>query len=330
MSAAIGAAAGGVRVMTATSANGLALMWEMLYIASGCRLPIAMTVVNRALSSPINIHGDHSDSMGARDAGWIQLYSENAQEAYDNLIQAFRIGESEGVLLPVMVCMDGFITSHTAQVLEVIDDHEVTDFLGEYVPDRPLLDVENPITVGPLALQDYYFEFKRQQVDAMEKAMPAILDVAAEFEEMTGRKYSYFEEYRLDDAEIAIVTLNSSAGTAKEAVDMMRDEGISAGLLKPRVFRPFPEKEVVEALKGLKVVAVMDRAHSYGAAGGPVFTEIKSAFYDEPNKPLMTNYIYGLGGRNLSLEDVQSVYKDLVEIADANKVKQTLNFLGVR
>jgi len=330
MSAVIGAAAAGVRAMSATSANGLALMWEMLYIASGCRLPIAMTVVNRALSSPINIHGDHSDSMGARDAGWVQLYSENAQEAYDNLIQAFRIAESPGVLIPVMVCMDGFITSHTAQVLELIDDQEVTDFLGEYVPERSLLDIENPITIGPLALQDYYFEFKRQQVDAMEKAMPAILDIASEFEALTGRKYSYFEEYNLDDAEIAVVTLNSSAGTAKRVVDIMRDEGVAAGLLKLRVFRPFPAEQIVEALKDKKAIAVMDRAHSYGAAGGPVFTEIRSAFYEQSEKPLITNYIYGLGGRNLSVEDVQSVYNELQEIVKTNEVKQILNFLGVR
>lgn len=330
MSAVIGAASSGVRTMSATSANGLALMWEMLYIASGCRLPIAMTVVNRALSAPINIHGDHSDSMGARDAGWIQLYSENAQEAYDNLIQAFRIAESTGVLLPTMVCMDGFITSHTAQVLEVIDDQEVSDFLGEYVPERPLIDVDNPITIGPLALQNYYYEFKRQQVDAMEKAFPAILDVASEFEELTGRKYGYFEEYRMDDAEVAVVTLNSSAGTAKNVVDIMRDEGVAAGLIKLRMFRPFPEKQLIEALKDLKALAVMDRSHSSGATGGPVFTEIRAAFSEESDKPLMTNYIYGLGGRNLSPEDVQSVYNDIVEIADADKVKQMVNYLGVR
>ena len=330
MSATIGASASGVRAMTATCSQGLALMWEMLYIASGCRLPITMTVVNRSLSSPINIHGDHSDSMGARDACWIQLYSENAQEAYDNLIQAIRISESPDVLLPTMVCMDGFITSHTAQVLEVMDDQEVSDFIGEYGPERSLLDIENPITIGPLALQDYYYEFKRQQVDAMEKAFPVILDVGAEYGELTGRKYGYFEEYRMDDAEIAVVTLSSSAGTAKDVVDMMRDEGVAAGLIKLRMFRPFPSDELVEALKDLKAVAVMDRAHSYGAIGGPVYIETRSAFYGLRDVPLITNYIYGLGGRNLSVEEVQSVYENLAEIAATNKVKQKVNYLGVR
>ncbi|MFA7635087.1 MAG: pyruvate ferredoxin oxidoreductase, partial [Bacillota bacterium] len=254
MSATVGAASAGARSMTATSANGLAFMWEIVYIAAGMRLPIVMPVVNRALSGPLNIHCDHSDTMGARDSGWIQLFSENAQEAYDNAVQAPRIAENPDVKLPVMVTMDGFIISHAMEVMEILEDEKVREFIGKYVPENPLLDVDNPVTLGPVDLQDWNFEHKRQQAEAMRNAKPVILDVASEYAKLTGRKYGLFEEYKLDDADIAIVVLGSTAGTAKVAVDQLRAKGVRAGMLKIRVFRPFPAEEIADALKHVKAV----------------------------------------------------------------------------
>ena len=329
MSATVGAAASGVRAMTATSANGLALMWEVLYIAASNRLPIVMPVVNRALSGPINIHCDHSDSMGARDAGWVQLFSENAQEAYDNMIQAIKIAENKNVLLPTMVMMDGFIISHALDTLEVLEDEQVKEFIGEFDPTTVLLDTDNPITVGPLDLYDYYFEHKRQQAEGMMQAKDVIESVAKEYEALTGRKYDYFEEYRLDDAEVAVVVLGSSAGTAKDAVDTMRERGVKAGILKLRVFRPFPYNEIMTALKGLKAIGVMDRSDSFSGFGGPVFNEVRAALYDAPEKPFTASYIYGLGGRDLNVEDVCKVFEDMKKAADGSSVNK-LNYLGVR
>ncbi|MGD9028835.1 MAG: pyruvate ferredoxin oxidoreductase, partial [Anaerolineae bacterium] len=248
MSACVGASAAGARVMTATAANGLALMWEIVYIAASTRCPIVMSLVNRALSGPINIHCDHSDVMGMRDSGWIILFSENGQEAYDNLIQAVRIGEHSDVLLPVAVCQDGFITSHGMERVEIYDDADVKAFVGTYRPQWSLLDIENPKTYGPLDFYDYYYEHKRQQVQAMQNATPVVLDVAKEFNERFGRDYSLFESYRLDDADVAVVAANSTAGTAKTVVDQLRDEGVKAGLLKVRLFRPFPAQELARAL----------------------------------------------------------------------------------
>jgi pyruvate ferredoxin oxidoreductase alpha subunit len=329
LSACIGAAAAGGRVMTATSSQGLALMWEMLYIASGMRLPIVMPVVNRALSAPINIHGDHSDSMGARDSGWIQLYSENAQEAYDNVIQAVRIGEHENVRLPVMVCMDGFIISHSIESMEFLPDDVVKEFVGEYKPLYPLLDVDNPVTYGPLVLPDYYMEFKRQQHEAMGNVKEVVLEVAKEFEKISGRGYGLFEEYRLDDAEVVMVVLNSAAGTAKDVIDQYRDRGVKVGLLKPRLFRPFPYKEVAEALSGAKVVAVLDRADSFGGFG-PVYMEVASAMTTNGARPLMLNRIYGLGGRDFMPEHVEMVIEELKKVLDSGRIEKQKDYLGVR
>ncbi|MDI3538209.1 MAG: pyruvate ferredoxin oxidoreductase alpha subunit [Bacillota bacterium] len=331
MSATVGAASSGVRAMTATSSQGLALMWEVVYIAASNRLPIVMPVVNRALSGPINIHGDHSDTMGARDSGWIQIYSENTQEAYDNLIQAVRIAEHPDVLLPVMVMMDGFIISHAMENLFILSDQDVQKFVGEFKPHRPsLLDVDNPVTVGPLALYDYYMEFKRQQAEAMRGAKPVILEVAKEYAELTGRKYGLFDAYKLDDADLAIVVLSSTAGTARYVVDELREKGIKAGLLKLRVFRPFPYEELAQVLADRKAIAVMDRADSYSAFGGPLFTEVRSAMYDAKKRPPIVNYIYGLGGRDVNLDHIRKVYNDLVEIARTGEVTQLVNYLGVR
>jgi len=330
MSACIGAAAAGGRVMTATSANGLALMWEMLYIAAGNRLPIVMATVNRALSAPINIHCDHSDAMGARDAGWIQLYSENAQEAYDNLIQAFRIGEHPDVRLPVMVCMDGFIISHSIERMEMLDDEQVREFIGEYKPFYPLLDVEHPVTYGPLDLQDYYMEHKRQQAEGMRFARQVILEVGEEFSRAFGRSYGYFETYRLEDAEWGLVLLGSAAGTARVVVDQLRDAGYRIGLLKLRTFRPFPAKELAEELGRLRGVAVFDRSDSFGAQGGPLFMEVRSALFGRQSAPRVVDYIYGLGGRDLGFEDLRAAAEEMIRKVSSDKVDEEARYITVR
>jgi len=332
MSACVGASSAGARVMTATAANGMALMWEIMYIAASNRNPVVMSLVNRALSGPINIHCDHSDSMGARDSGWIQLYSENGQEAYDNIIQAIRIAEHPDVLLPVMVCQDGFITSHGMERVELYDDADVKAFVGTYEPQWPLLDLENPKTYGPLDFYDYYYEHKRQQVQGMEKAFPVVQEVTAEFNTKFGRDYGLFETYKLQDAEVAIVVLNSTAGTAKVAVDKLRDEGLKVGLLKPRLFRPFPARELVDALKHVKAIAVMDRSISFGIMdnGGPLFSEFAAAFYVYGPRIPMADYIYGLGGRDILTQEIESVFRDALKIAETGQVERTVTFLGVR
>ena len=313
MSACVGAEAAGSRAMTATSSNGLSFMWEMIYIASSLRLPIVMSLVNRAVSGPLNIHNDHSDAMGVRDAGWIMLFSENNQEAYDNLLMAHRIAEHKDVLLPLMVCQDGFITSHSIETIDLLEDDKVKDFVGTYKPDHYLLNHEEPISMGPLDLQGYLFEHKAAQAEAMKNAKKVILEVAEEFEKLTGRKYGLFEEYKLDDAEIAIVCMNSTAGTAKFVVDDLRNKGIKAGLLKVRVFRPFPAEEIAKALSHLKAVAVLDKADSLNAAGGALFTDITSGMYvNNVNVPTVS-YIYGIGGRDTKCDDIEKVYADLEE-----------------
>jgi pyruvate ferredoxin oxidoreductase alpha subunit len=329
MSACIGAAAGGGRVATATSSQGLALMWEMLYIAAGTRLPIIMPVVNRSLSAPLNIHGDHSDAMGARDSGWIQLWSENGQEAYDNTIQAFKIGEHMDIRLPVMVCLDGFIISHSIERAEYLEDSEVKNFVGEYKTLNPLLDIDNPKSFGPLILPDLFHEYKRAQHEVTTKVKDVVLDIAKEFEKISGRKYGLFETYRLEDAEIALVILNSAAGTSKDVVDEFRDRGIKVGLLKPRLFRPFPYEEVADALKHLKAICVMDRADSSGGYG-PVFLEVSSALYHVKKRPRMINKIYGLGGRDYLPQHAEQVLEELVEITKTDNVRIIKEYIGVR
>jgi pyruvate ferredoxin oxidoreductase alpha subunit len=327
MSACIGASAAGGRVMTATSANGLGLMWEMLYIASGDRLPIVLAVVNRAMSAPLNIHNDHSDSMGARDSGWIQLYGDSCQEAYDNFIQGVKIAEA--VSLPVMVCYDGFITSHAVENLMMLEKNDVQAFVGkERIPQESLIG-EHPIAIGPLVLPNFYIEMKRQQLEAVRNAKGVVLEIAKQYEELTGRKYSFFEEYKLDDAEIAIVIINSTAGTAKTVVDDLRNNGVKAGLLKIRLFRPFPGEEIAAALKNVKAIAVMDKAESFSLNGGPVFTDITSALYGTLNDKIINNYVYGLGGRDVKAEDIRKVYDDLQKAAATGEYVK-FNYLGVR
>ncbi len=330
MSACVGAAAAGGRVMTATSANGLALMFEILYIAASSKLPIVMPVVNRALSGPINIHCDHSDTMGARDAGWIQIYSENAQEAYDNIIQAVRIAENMKVRLPVMVMYDGFIISHGIDRVDFLDDTTVRDFVGKYQPNYPLLDVEKPLTFGPLDLYDYYFEHKRQQAEDINNSKPVILEIAKEFREISGREYGLFEAYHLEDAEIALVALSSTAGTIKAVVDDLRAEGRKVGLLKPRIFRPFPYMEIAQALSHLKAIAILDRSVSFGGFGGPLFTEIRSALLESGKIPENINIIYGLGGRDINQQDIKGIYDQLDGIVRSGRVKERVQYVGVR
>ena len=330
MSACIGAESAGARAMTATSANGLSLMWEMIYIASSLRLPIVMSLVNRAVSGPLNIHCDHSDAMGVRDAGWIMLFSENNQEAYDNLLMAHKIAENKNVLLPLMVCQDGFITSHSIENIELEEDEKVKEFVGTYNPEHYLLNNHEPLAVGPLDVQTYLFEHKAQQAEAMKNAKQVILDVAKDFEKMTGRKYGLFEEYKLDDAEVAIVCMNSTAGTTKFVVDNLRKQGIKAGLLKVRVFRPFPAEEIALALKDVKAVAILDKADSLNACGGALFSDVTSAMFVNSIHVPCVNYIYGIGGRDTKSTDIESVYNDLLEIVKTNKIENPYRYLGLR
>ena len=330
MSSCVGASAAGGRVITATSSQGLALMWEILFIASGTRLPIVMPVVNRALSAPLNIHGDHSDAMGARDTGWIQLWSENAQEAYDNTIQAFRIAEHMEIRLPALICMDGFIISHSIERIEYLEDEEVQNFVGEFKQLNPLLDIEHPVSYGPLILTDYYMEFRKAQDDVASKVSGVVLKVAQDFEKLSGRRYGLFETYRLDDAEIGLVIFNSAAGTSKDVVDEFRNKGIKAGLLKPRLYRPFPYRETGEALKHLKAVCVLDRADAFGGSFGPAFLDIATSIYPFKEKPVLINKIYGLGGRDYLPEHAELVLNELVDIAKTGTVKSYKEYIGVR
>ena len=330
MSACVGAEAAGARAMTATSANGLSYMWEMIYIASSLRLPIVMSLVNRAVSGPLNIHNDHSDAMGVRDAGWIMLFSENNQEAYDNLIMAHRIAENKDVLLPLMVCQDGFITSHSIENIELIEDDKVKEFVGTYKPEHYLLNDKEPIAVGPLDVQSYLFEHKFQQAEAMRNAKKVILEVAKDFEKMTGRKYSFFEEYRMDDAEIAVVCMNSTAGTTKTVVDELREKGIKAGMVKVRVFRPFPAEEIAEALGNLKAVAIMDKADSLNAMGGALYEDVISSMYTAKKQVPAVSYVYGIGGRDTTSNNIHEVFDYLAQVAKTGEIDNPYRYVGLR
>ena len=330
MSACVGAEAAGARAITATSSCGLAFMYEMLYVAASSRLPITLACVNRALSGPININNDHSDSMGARDAGWIQIYAENNQEAYDNYLQAMRIAEHPSVRLPIMICQDGFITSHAVENILLEEDAAVKAFVGEYQPEHYLLKHENPLAVGPYDTCPYYMEHKVQQAHAMQNAKQVILEVAADFEKTFGRKYGLFEAYRMEDAEIAVVLIGSTAGTAKVAVDHLREQGVRAGLVKLRVFRPFPAEELAQVLSQVKAVAVMDKSEGFSGCGGPVFAETRSACYDLPNRPKLIDIVYGLGGRDCAVEDVLRVYSRLQNIVTTGELGPVYTHMGQR
>ncbi|MBI2129160.1 pyruvate ferredoxin oxidoreductase [Candidatus Woesearchaeota archaeon] len=323
MSIAVGASAAGARVMTASSSQGIALMFEVLNVASGLRLPIVMNVVNRALSSPLNIHCDHSDSMACRDTGWIQLYSEDAQEVYDHNLIAIKLAESKNVLLPVMVCQDGFITSHCVANVEILDDNIVKKFAGNYEPKYSLLDVDRPITYGAIQLQNYNFETKSQLDDAMQGAKKEFLKIGSEISKITGREYGYFEEYKSKDAKAVIVVLNSTAGIVKDVVDELRSKGKKVGLLKIRLFRPFPYGEVNEALKNAEKIAVLDRAESYGA-NAPLYSEILNSLFVLDKKPDVSGIVFGLGGREIFKKDIEGIFDTLL----ANKKQE--KYAGLR
>ena len=332
MSAAIGAEAAGARTMTATSSAGLALMWEELLLAASNRLPIVLTLVNRTLSGPININCDHSDGMGARDTGWIQIYAENNQEAYDNYIQAFPIAEDPRVHLPVMVCQDGFITSHAVENIELLEDESVRNFVGEYEPEEYLLNPGKPVSFGPYAISAYSMEAKKAQEAAMERAGEVILEVADRFRVMSGRNYGFFEEYRTEDADLIMVIMGSAAGTAKAAVDELRQEGRRVGVLKLRVFRPFPEKEIAEAIRrsGCRAAAIMDRCESYNGCSGPLGSEIPAALYRSKVMIDTVNYIYGLAGRDFTVDHVRSIFDELEQVADGLIEAPNHKYIGLR
>ena len=330
MSATIAASAAGARAMTGTSSQGLSLMWEMLYIASGLRLPIVMAEVNRAISAPINIHGDHSDTMGARDAGWIQIYSENSQEAYDNMIQAVKIAEK--AKLPTLVTTDGFIISHCMEVVEVYPDADVKAFIGKYEPERYLLDMKKPYTLGSIDLQDYYFEHRYQLAQAIRDARDIVLNVSEDFKKTFGRKYDLCEKYMLDDAEMAIVVIGSTAGTTKTVVKELREKGIKAGLLKIRVYRPFPAEQIAKDLAHVKAVAVMDRADSCSGAFAPVYSDVVASLYAAGvTNPKVVNYVYGLGGREINTGHIAVVYETIGKIASGvEKPSNKVEYINVR
>ena len=330
MSAAIGASAAGARSLTATSSCGLAYMWEELYIAASNRLPLALALVNRALSGPININCDHSDSMGARDAGWIQIYAENNQEAYDNMVQAYRISEHADVRLPIMICQDGFITSHAVENIELLDDAEVKNIVGEYEPENYLLNPECPMAVGPYAITDYYMEAKRNQAEGTRNVSRVVKEVAEDFEKLSGRKYGLFEEYRMEDAERAVVMIGSAAGTTKDAIDRLREQGEKVGLVKIRLFRPFPADEIAEALKNVKAIAIMDRAESYTNHGGPLGADVMSALFRARSQALAINYVYGLGGRDVRVEDMENVYETLKQVIADGDAGEMYRYMGIR
>lgn len=330
MSASIGSEAAGARTITATSSAGLALMWEELLLAASNRMPIVLTLVNRTLSGPININCDHTDGMGARDTGWIQIYAENNQEVYDNLLQAYRIAEHKDVRLPVMICQDGFITSHAVENIELMEDEPIREFVGEYEPEEYMLNPGKPVSVGPYSITNYVMEGRKNQLIALENAKQVILDVAKEYAQISGRSYGLFEEYKTEDADYIMLMIGSAAGTAKQAVDELREEGIKAGVLKLRVFRPFPAEEIAEALRGCKAVAIMDRCESYNGNGGPLGAEVMAGLYRKKLYISATNYIYGLGGRDFTTEDAKDVFAALQEAAASGNDPEQYQYIGLR
>ena len=330
MSAAIGAEAAGARTLTATSSAGLALMWEELLLAASNRMPLALALVNRTLSGPININCDHTDSMGARDTGWIQIYAENNQEVYDNFIQAYPIAENKDVHLPIMICQDGFITSHAVENIELMDDDVVKNFVGEYGPEEFLLNPGKPMAVGPYAISAYAMEARKNQEIALENAKDVILKVAKDYEKISGRKYGFFEEYRTKDADYIMLIMGSAAGTAKQAVDELREQGKKVGVLKLRVFRPFPAKEIAAALSRCKAVAIMDRCESYNGNGGPLGSEVTAALYRNKVMIDAVNYIYGLAGRDFTVENVFDIFAELDDAVTSGTEVEQYQYIGLR
>lgn len=330
LSACLGAEAAGARAVTATSSAGLSYMNEVLYVAASCRLPVVLAVACRALTGPININHDYSDSMAERDSGFIQLYAENNQEVYDNYLMAHRIAEHPDVRLPLMVCEDGFITSHAIENIELEEDEAVKAFVGTYEPDNYLLKKENPLAVGPYGISAYYMEARVAQAHAMKNAKQVILDVAADFEKNFGRSYHFYEKYRMDDAETAMIIIGSSAGTAKAAVDERRERGEKVGLIKIRVFRPFPAEELAQELAGVKAVAVMDKSEGFSSHGGPLFAETAAACINLNDRPKMIDIVYGLGGRDFTVDAAHQIYDRLADIVRTGETGPVYTHMGQR
>ncbi|WP_456401401.1 2-oxoacid:ferredoxin oxidoreductase subunit alpha [Hydrogenimonas sp.] len=331
MSGCVGAAAAGGRVATATSSQGFALMAEVLYQASGMRLPIVLTVVNRALAAPLNVNGDHSDMYLGRDSGWIQLDAYNSQQAYDLTLMAFRIGEDHAIRLPVMVHQDGFITSHTAENVRPLSDDEAYEFVGEYQPMNAMLDLAKPVTYGVQTEEDWHFEHKaRQHADLMTKVFGKVEEVFDAFEKKTGRTYNIVEEYMMEDAEVAIVALGTTVETAEMVAKMMREEGIKAGIVSPRLIRPWPYEQIKKALSKVKAVACLDRSSPNGALG-MLYNEVTASLYQGDNHPVITNYIYGLGGRDFTIDHAKEIFKELDANAKEGRPTTPLQqFVGLR
>jgi pyruvate ferredoxin oxidoreductase alpha subunit len=323
MSACIGSAAAGARTMTATSAQGLALMWEELYIASALRLPIVLINVNRALSAPINIHCDHSDAMGARDSGWIMIFNENAQEAYDATILAVRIAEDERVFLPVMVNYDGFTISHSIDKVELLETEEVKKFVGEYRAPYNML--EKPITVGAFdSLGGFYYEFKKVQSDAIDASLNVIEEAFNEFASISGRRYNHIETEYIEDAEYIFIIMGSMAGSIREKVYKYREQGIKAGLIKVRTYRPFPQAQIISAVKNAKSLIIFDRANAPGAPSAPLYSDVVTALYKNRIHIPAVNVIYGLGGRDLELEEIDEALEIGKQAASGKQITERI------
>lgn len=330
MSACVGSSAAGARVATATSSQGLALMFEVLHIASGMRLPIVMANANRALSAPINIHGDHSDIMSARDSGWILLFAETAQEAYDNSVAAFRIAEHPEVQLPVMTSLDGFITTHAMERCELLDDATVAAYVGEYTPKYPLINGDTPVGQGMFAsLGGAYFEIKKSERAAVDASVPYIKEMGDAWANVCGRSFDFVDAWECADADYILVVLGSAAGNARAAAKQLRQQGIKAGVARIRVYRPFPVKELAQTLKGAKAVGILDRSDSFGAEYGPVGLDVRSALYGEGLLIPTRDYVYGLGGADVTLEAMHQAYSELQQLA-AGELDQSLSYLGTR
>ena len=332
MSAAIGSVLSNARTATATSSNGLAYMWEMLHIASSMRAPIIMELVCRSISGPLNIHNDHSDAMGMKDTGWIMLFSKNNQDVYDNTIIGTMIAENSNVLLPIAICQDGFITSHSIENIEILEDDEVTKLVGKYNNNVNLLDKENPVTVGPLDLPTHLFEHKRLQVEALANAKKVFKEASEKYEKISGRKINMIDTYMVEDAEIVIIAIGSTAETIEEVVDIRRKNGEKVGVIAIRMFRPFPEEEIISALENVKNIAVMDKVMDYSLNGGPLYKEIISAIYDirKKNKDrdkdkdkniIVSNYIYGIGGRDIGVDDIEGIFDDILDNSNNEKIR---------
>ena len=332
MSAAIGASLSSARTATATSSNGLAYMWEMLHIAASMRAPIIMELVCRSISGPLNIHNDHSDAMGMKDTGWIMLFSKNNQDVYDNTIIGTMIAENSNVLLPIAICQDGFITSHSIENIEILEDDEITKFVGKYNNNVNLLDKENPVTVGPLDLPTHLFEHKRLQVEALANAKKVFKKISEKYKKISGRKINMIDTYMVEDAETVIIAIGSTAETIEEVVDRRRKNGERVGVIAIRMFRPFPEEEIISALKNVKYIAVMDKVMDYSLNGGPLYKEIISAIYGmkEKNKDrdkekdkniIVSNYIYGIGGRDIGVDDIEGIFDDILDKSNNEKIR---------